>query len=65
MSPLETEVVSHVTYGPEDPIAFLVSDDLLNADLGNTVHVRVGDKRYRIKAIHFLESSSEIECEDD
>lgn len=37
MNPLETEVVSHVTYSPEDPLAFQVSDDLLNADLGNTV----------------------------
>ena len=65
MNPLETEFVSHVTYGPEDPMAFQVSDDLLNAGLGNTVHVRVGDKRYRIKAIRFSESSSEIECEKD
>lgn len=59
MNPLETEFVTY------DPIAFQMSDNLLCADLGDTVHVRVGDKRYQIKAIGFPESSSEIECEEN
>ena len=39
MNPLETEVVGHVPYDPEDLTAFQVSDDLLSASLGGNAGV--------------------------
>ena len=50
MDPLKTEAVGHIAYGPHEPTAFMLSDDLLEAFLGDKVYVRVGDKRHRILA---------------
>lgn len=63
MEPLKTEVVGHITYGPHEPTAFMLSDDLLEAYLGDRVYVRVGDKRYHILALNTLVAAGEIEIE--
>ena len=65
MGPLKTEAVGHVTYGPHEPTAFMLSDDLLEASLGDKVYVRVGDKKHRILALNTLvvDGEIEIECE--
>lgn len=67
MEPLKTEAVGHITYGPNEPTAFMLSDDLLEAFLGDKVYVRVGDKKHRILALNTLvaDGEIEIECEDD
>lgn len=69
MNPLDTEAVGHITYGPHEPTAFMLSDDLLEASLGGEVYVRVrvGGKKHRIQALNTLVATGEveIECEDD
>lgn len=44
MEPLKTEAVGHITYGPHEPTAFMLSDDLLESYLGDKIYVRVGTK---------------------
>lgn len=67
MELLKTEAVSHITYGPHEPTAFMLSDDLLESRLGDKVYVRVGDKKHRILGLNTLVATGEveIECEDD
>lgn len=67
MDPLETEAIGHITYGPHEPTAFILSDDLLEASCGDQVYVRVGNKKHRIRALNTLVATGEveIECEDD
>lgn len=64
MEPLKTEAVGHITYGPHEPTAFMLSDDLLEAALGDKVYIRMGDKRHRIQALNTLVAAGgvEIEC---
>lgn len=66
MEPLKTEAVGRITYGPHEPTAFMLSDDLLEAFLGDKVYVRVGDKKHRILALNALVAAGEIEigCEE-
>lgn len=42
MEPLKTEAIGHITYGPHEPAAYMLSDDLLEATFGDKVYVRVG-----------------------
>lgn len=53
MEPLKTEAIGHITYGPHEPTAFMLSDDLLEAFLGDKVYVRVAA------------GEIEIECAED
>nr|DAQ29751.1 MAG TPA: hypothetical protein [Caudoviricetes sp.] len=41
----------------------MLSDDLLEAYLGDTIYVRAGDKRYRILALNTLVATGEVEIE--
>lgn len=61
MAPLKTEAVGHITYGPNEPTAFMLSDDLLEAFLGDKVYVRVGNKRHHILSLNTLVADGEIE----
>lgn len=67
MEPLMTEAVGHITYGPDEPTSFMLSDDLLETYLGDRVYVRVGDKKHRILRLNTLVATGEveIECEED
>lgn len=69
MRSLETEAVTHLSYGPEPPTVFELTDDLLDprASCNRSVHIRKGNKTYRITRINIFESTGEveIECEDD
>lgn len=63
MEQLKTEAVGHITYGLHEPTAFMLSDDLLEAFLGDKVYVRVGNKRHRILGLNTLVAAGEIEIE--
>lgn len=63
MGPLKTEAIDLITYGPHEPTAFMLSDDLLEASLGDKVYVRVGDKKHRILGLNTLVATGEIEIE--
>lgn len=63
MEPQTTEVVGRITYGPHEPTAFMLSDDLLETYFGDRVYVRMGDKRHRILALNTLVATSEVEIE--
>jgi hypothetical protein len=63
VGPLTTEAVGRITYGPDEPTTFMLSDDLLEAYLGDTIYVRAGDKRYRILALNTLVATGEVEIE--
>lgn len=63
MEPLTTEAVGRITYGPHEPTSFQLSDDLLESYLGDTAYVRVGDKKYCIKALNTIVATGEIEIE--
>lgn len=67
MEPLETEAIGYITYGPHEPTAFILSDDLLETYCGDQVYVRMGNKKHRIRALNTLVATGEveIECEDD
>lgn len=52
MEPLTTEAVGRIAYGPHEPTSFMLSDDLLEAYLGDRVYVRVAT------------GEIEIECEE-
>lgn len=63
MEPLKTEAIGRITYGPNEPTSFMLSDDLLETHLGDMVYVRVGDKRHRIPALNTFVATGEIEIE--
>lgn len=63
MGPLMTEAVGRITYNPNEPTSFMLSDDLLETHLGDMVYVRVGDKRHRILALNTLVATGEVEIE--
>lgn len=65
MEPLKTEAIGHIAYGPHEPTAFMLSDDLLEAYPGDRVYIRVGDKRHRILCLNILVAAGEIEIECD
>lgn len=69
MRPLETEAVTHLSYGSAPPSVFALTDDLFDprASCGAVVRVRRGDKTYRITRVNIVEATGEveIECEDN
>ena len=69
MRSLETEVVTHLSYGSQPPSVFELTDDLLDprTACGAPVRIRKGDETYRITQINILDATGEveIECEDD
>lgn len=69
MRSLETEAVTHLSYGSQPPSVFALTDDLLDqrTACGTPVRIRKGDKTYRITRINIFEATGEveIECEDD
>lgn len=69
MRSLETEVVTHLSYGSQPPSVFELTDDLLDprTACGAPVRIRKGNETYRITRINILDATGEveIECEDD
>lgn len=69
MRSLETEAVTHLSYGSQPPSVFALTDDLFDprASCGAIVRVRKGNKTYEITRINIIEATGEveIECEDD
>ena len=69
MRSLETEVVTHLSYGSQPPSVFELTDDLLDPRTvcGAPVRIRKGNETYRITRINILDATGEveIECEDD
>ena len=69
MRSLETEAVTHLSYGSQPPSVFALTDDLFDprASCGAIVRVRKGNETYRITRINIFEATGavEIECEDD
>lgn len=69
MRSLETEAVTHLSYGSQPPSVFALTDDLFDprASCGAIVRVRKGNKTYVITRVNIIEATGEveIECEDD
>lgn len=69
MRSLETEAVTHLSYGSQPPTVFALTDDLLDprTSCGAIVRVRKGHKTYEITQVNIIEATGEveIECEDD
>lgn len=69
MRSLETEVVTHLSYGSQPPSVFELTDDLFDprTACGAPVRIRKGNETYRITRINILDATGEveIECEDD
>lgn len=69
MKSLETEAVTHLSYGSQPPSVFALTDDLFDprASCGAIVRVRKGNKTYEITRVNIIEATGEveIECEDD
>lgn len=69
MRSLETEAVTHLSYGSQPPSVFALTDDLFDprASCGAIVRVRKGNKTYEITRVNIIEATGdvEIECEDD
>lgn len=69
MRSLETEAVTHLSYGSEPPSVFALSDDLLDTrtSYGAIVRIRKGNETYRITRVNIIEATNEveIECEED
>lgn len=69
MMSLETEAVTHLSYGSQPPSVFALTDDLFDprASCGAIVRVRKGNKTYEITQVNIIEATGEveIECEDD
>ena len=69
MNSLETEAVTHLSYGSQPPSVFALTDDLFDprASCGAIVRVRKGNKTYEITRVNIIEATGEveIECEDD
>lgn len=69
MKSLETEAVTHLSYGSQPPSVFALTDDLFDprASCGAIVRVRKGNRTYEITRVNIIEATGEveIECEDD
>lgn len=69
MRSLETEAITHLSYGSQPPSVFALTDDLFDprASCGAIVRVRKGNKTYEITRVNIIEATGEveIECEDD
>lgn len=69
MKSLETEAVTHLSYGSQPPSVFALADDLFDprASCGAIVRVRKGNKTYEITRVNIIEATGEveIECGDD
>ena len=69
MRSLETEAVTHLSYGSQPPSVFALTDDLFDprASCGAVVRVRKGNKTYEITRVNIIEATGEveIECKDD
>ena len=69
MKSLETEAVTHLSYGSQPPSVFALTDDLFDprASCGAIVRVRKGNKTYEITRVNIIEATGEveIECKDD
>lgn len=69
MRSLETEAVTHLSYGSQPPSVFELTDDLLDprASCDTPVCIRKGNETYRITRVNIIEATGEveIECEDD
>ena len=69
MRSLETEAVTHLSYGSQPPSVFALTDDLFDprASCGAIVRVRKGNKTYEITQVNIIEATGEveIECGDD
>lgn len=69
MGSLETEAVTHLSYGSQPPSVFALTDDLFDprASCGAIVRVRKGNKTYEITQVNIIEATGEveIECKDD
>lgn len=69
MRSLETEAVTHLSYGSQPPSVFALTDDLFDprASCSAIVRVRKGNKTYEITRVNIIEATGEveIECEDD
>lgn len=69
MRSLETEAVTHLSYGSQPPSVFALTDDLFDprASCGAIVRIRKGNKTYEITRVNIIEATGEveIECEDD
>lgn len=65
MGSLETEAVTHLSYGSQSPSVFALTDDLFDprASCGAPVRIRLGDKTYRITRINIFEATGEVEIE--
>ena len=65
MSSLETEAVTHLSYGSQPPSVFALTDDLLDprTSCGATVRIRKGNETYRITQINILDTTGEVEIE--
>ena len=69
MSSLETEAVTHLSYGSQPPSVFALTDDLFDPRTagGAPVRIRKGNETYRITQINIIEATGEveIECEEN
>ena len=69
MKSLETEAVTHLSYGSQPPTVFELTDDLLDprTACGAPVRIRMGNKTYEITRVNIIEATGEveIECRDD
>ena len=65
MGSLETEAVTHLSYGSQPPSVFALTDDLFDprASCGAIVRVRKGNKTYTITRVNIIEATGEVEIE--
>lgn len=65
MRSLETEAVTHLSYGSQPPSVFELTDDLLDprAACDGAVRIRKGNETYRITQINIFEATGEVEIE--
>ena len=65
MGSLETEAVTHLSYGSQPPSVFALTDDLFDprVSCGAIVRVRKGNKTYEITRVNIIEATGEVEIE--
>lgn len=65
MRSLETEAVTHLSYGSQPPSVFALTDDLLDPRVScdTIVRIRKGNETYRIIQINIFEATGEVEIE--
>lgn len=65
MRSLETEAVTHLSYGSQPPSVFALTDDLFDprASCGAIVRVRKGNETYEITRVNIFEATGEVEIE--